>query len=97
LGGKGFSCHRLADHDNKEGRGERIQNGRYLLDGNNAPFLIIGDAPHSTHLLSGQRNDAADTREDLCDLTLEDLKGITYEINHKGSVHLGFDATRQPH
>src|SRR6266487_3450508 len=28
----------------KRGRGERIQNGRYLLDGNNAPFLIIGDA-----------------------------------------------------
>jgi hypothetical protein len=22
-------------------------NGRYLLDSNNAPFLIIGDAPHS--------------------------------------------------
>ena len=28
----------------KRGRGERIQNGRYPLDGNNVPFLIIRDA-----------------------------------------------------
>ncbi len=29
----------------KRSCGERIQNNRYLLDGNNTPFLIIGDAP----------------------------------------------------
>jgi len=34
----------------KRGCGETIQNGRHLLEGNNAPFLIIGDAPHSAYL-----------------------------------------------
>ena len=99
----------------KRGRGETIQNARHLLDGNNAPFLIIGDAPHSTYLYRDNGTTPLTLAKDLRHVGVEDLKdvdavvhmaelsndpagqlapNITYEINHKGSVHLAEPALK---
>jgi len=66
------------------------------LDGNNAPFLKSATRPTLRTFYRDNATTPLTLAEDLCDITVEDLKGITYEINHKGSVHLGLDATPQP-
>src|SRR5882762_11472526 len=71
-------------------------NGRYVADTNNAPFLIIGDAPHSilanlnnadatTYLTDrGQRGFNALWMELLCD-------SYTFGYGDEGTPHYGRD------
>src|SRR5437667_11672125 len=71
-------------------------NGRYMLDASNAPFLIIGDAPHSslanlnnsdavTYLTDrGQRGFNALWIELLCD-------SYTFGYSNEGTANYGRD------
>ena len=97
MGCRGFSCHRLADHDNKEGSWRN--NSKWPVPVGRQQRSFSDNRRRGTTLRTFYRDNATTPltlAEDLCDITVEDLKGITYEINHKGSVHLGLDATPQP-